>query len=285
LFIKFFTYLFDEQSRKLKVQVTTIPDVLNKDLLSQAKYLKVISNFAIGLDNIDVVFARSKGIAVYNLPDIVTNSTADLTFAILLALIRKIPQAQEFVKEGRWKGWEPALFLGEELSGKTFGIIGYGRIGKAVAKRALGFGLNIVVYNRSQIVPEEPILGSLKQVSWDEFLSLSDYISIHVPLTEETKSLINMQILLKMKKKPILINMARGAIIETDDLVVALEKGLLRGAALDVTYPEPLSNCHPLCMLENCLITPHIGSATVECRERMAKQAAMHIIEHFQKNS
>lgn len=257
--------------------LSTIPDRLSEEVLANAKKLKVISNYAAGLDNIAVSFAKSKGIAVYNLPDTVTESTADLTLALLLSFIRKIPDSAQYVKQGSWKGWEPNLFLGEELSGKTFAIIGYGRIGKAVAQRALGFGLKVIVFHRSLVEDKR-----VRQVTWDQLLQEADYISLHLPLTPETQGLINLQTMQKMHKKPVLINMARGSIINTDDLVIALEKGYVRGAALDVTAPEPISSSHPLCMMENCLIIPHLGSATIECRTKMAKEAAENILKYFQ---
>ncbi|HSW87523.1 MAG TPA: D-glycerate dehydrogenase [Rhabdochlamydiaceae bacterium] len=261
--------------------LSLIPDQFDADVLSNATRLKVIANLAIGLDNIDVDYAKKKGIAVYNLPDVVTDSTADLTFALFLALIRKIPQAQKFVLENLWKGWEPNLFLGEELKGKIFGIAGFGKIGQAVARRALGFDLKVIVYNRSPIKGEPSLTSSVKQVEWDEFLRESDYISLHVPLTKETDGLIDLEAIKRMSKKPVLINMARGAVIDTQSLVFALQEGLVRGAALDVTSPEPIPATHPLCMMEHCLILPHIGSATIECRTKMAQKAAENLINHL----
>lgn len=261
--------------------LSLIPDQFDADVLSSATRLKVIANLAIGLDNIDVDYAKKKGIAVYNLPDVVTDSTADLTFALFLALIRKIPQAQKFVLENLWKGWEPDLFLGEELKGKIFGIAGFGKIGQAVARRALGFDLKVIVYNRSPIKGESSLKSSVRQVEWDAFLRESDYISLHVPLTKDTNGLIDLEAIRQMSKKPVLINMARGAVIDTQSLVFALQEGLVRGAALDVTSPEPIPATHPLCMMENCLILPHIGSATIECRTRMAQKAAENLINHL----
>lgn len=256
--------------------LSTIPDKFTKQVLENAKGLKVISNYAVGLDNIDLEFAKTKGIAVFNTPDVVTESTADLTFALLLALIRKIPQARQFVKDDKWRSWDPELFLGEELNGKILGIMGYGRIGKAVAKRALGFGLKVMFYNRP--APDE---GSLlaKPVELEELLKNSDYISVHLPLTDETRGIINLDMFRKMAKKPVILNIARGPIVDTNGLIDALKQGLIRGAALDVVDPEPISGRHPLCGLENCLIVPHIGTATSECRYNMAKLAAQNIID------
>jgi len=272
----------DELKRVLKEYdgiLSTIPDRLDRDILSGAN-LQVISNCAAGLDNVDLVAAKEKNITVFNVPDATTESTADLTFAILLSLIRRVGEAKAYVREGRWRGWEPALLLGEELSGKNFGIIGYGKIGKAVANRALGFGLNVVVYTRSPITDSR-----VRQVGLDELYTESDYISIHAPLTPQTLGMIDKKALQKMKRHPILINMARGSMIKTDDLVKALMEGAIRGAALDVTDPEPLAGSHPLCHLENCLVLPHIGSATVECRTNMSRIAAENIIGYFRDQS
>lgn len=273
--------------RKLKEVVSSYDGILStisekfpKSILENAKNLKVLSNYAIGLDNIDLQAAKEKGISVYNTPDVVTQSTADMTFALLLSLIRKISSAQSFVKENKWSAWDPELFLGEELAGKTFGIIGFGKIGKEVAKRAQGFGLKVIYYNRSNV---EPLNKEMEQVELDYLLKKSDYISLHVPLNEKTKDLITKKEIEKMEKKPLLLNLARGDVINTDALVNALVSGKIRGAALDVTNPEPISGNHPLCKMENCIIVPHIGTATKECRHNMAKLAAENIIKHFKK--
>lgn len=259
--------------------LSTIPDRLDRDILGDAN-LRVISNCAAGLDNVDLVAAKEKNITVFNVPDATTESTADLTFAILLSLIRRVVEAKAYVREGRWRGWEPALLLGEELSGKNFGVIGYGKIGKAVANRALGFGLKVLVYTRSPITDSR-----VRQVGLDELYTESDYISIHAPLTPQTLGMIDKKALQKMKRHPILINMARGSMIKTDDLVEALMQGAIRGAALDVTDPEPIAGSHPLCHLENCLVLPHIGSATVECRTNMSRIAAENLIGYFRDQS
>ncbi|MBI2743301.1 MAG: D-glycerate dehydrogenase [Chlamydiales bacterium] len=261
--------------------LTTYVDLIDEEVLRAGKRLKAVSNCAVGLDNIDVASARKMGIAVYNTPDIVTNSTADLTLGILLAMIRRIPEASAYVRAGRWKQFEPMLFLGEELQGKTFGIFGYGRIGKAVARRAAGFGLKIVVYHRSQVTFEPEMGRCIEQVGLEEFYKRVDYLSLHVPLTAETRNLIDLSSMKKMVRKPILINLARGAIVNTDDLYKALTTGILRGAALDVTDPEPLPAQHPLLHLDNCLVLPHLGTGTEECRYEVAKKAAESLVHHF----
>jgi len=261
--------------------LTTVSEKFDKKTLKQKGNLKVISNYAVGLDNIDVKYAKSVGITVYNTPDVVTNSTADLTFSILLSLIRKISLAQNFIKKDKWKAWDPELFLGEELSGKIFGILGFGKIGQAVARRATGFGLNIIYFNRSITNPDSSLKQYVKPVGLNELLKTSDYLSIHLPLTDETRGFINKRTINKMKNHPIIVNISRGDIVKTNDLVDALESGKIRGAALDVTSPEPLSGDHPLCHFDNCVVVPHIGTATQECRINMAQLAAQNIINHF----
>lgn len=262
--------------------LTTVSEKITSELLADSP-LQVISNYAVGLDNIDLRTANNKGIAVYNTPDVVTESTADMAFALLLSFVRKTRAAQDFVRSNGWDAWNPELFLGEELFGKTMGIIGFGKIGQAVARRAIGFGMQVVYYNRSTKRTDDEFPASrIRQVDFASLLAQSDYISVHVPLTPETKNLIGKTEFIQMKKQPILLNLARGGIVNTDDLVEALRTKLIRGACLDVTDPEPLSGSHPLCQLDNCLIVPHIGTATRECRYAMAKIAAENIINHFQ---
>ena len=262
--------------------LTTISEKIDKNILSHAEKLEVISNYAIGLDNIDVEYAEKKNIFVYNLPDIVTNSTADLTLALLLSFVREILPANRFVVEKKWNKWTPSCFCGEELYGKIFGIIGFGRIGQAVAKRAISFGMKILFFHyRKYSIPEE-LKGKVKQVSFEELLKKVDYLSLHMPLNEKTKGMISLSEMKKMKKKPLLINMARGAVVKTEDLLIALQEGYLKGAALDVTDPEPLPLAHPLCSLKNCLVVPHIGTATKECRYAMAQKAAKNLLEYFE---
>ncbi len=263
--------------------LSTVSEKLMEEVLAEAS-VEAISNYAVGLDNIDKNYAKKKGIAVYNTPDVVTHSTADMTFALLLNLIRKIPFAQKFVKDNKWTAWDPELFLGEELFGKTLGIIGLGKIGLEVAKRAQGFGLKILYYNRSTKAIDEPHLYKVcRQVDLLELLQESDYISIHVPLTPQTKNFINQDSFSLMKKKPIVLNLARGSVISTDALLYALCNKQIRGVALDVTNPEPLPGNHPLLAFENCIIVPHIGTATKECRHNMAALAAQNLIDHFIK--
>jgi len=262
--------------------LSTVTEKFTKDILGKSSRLEVISNYAAGMDNIDTVYAEQKGIDVFNIPDVVTNSTADFTFALLLSIIRKTGDARTFIRNDEWKAWDPYLFLGEELNGKTFGVVGYGRIGQAVAKRASGFGLKIIYHDASNVMPIYEFQPAPQKVSMDDLLESSDYISIHLPLTAQTKYMINIEMFNKMAKKPLFLNMARGEIVQTDDLIQALKTGKIRGAGLDVADPEPLNGLHELCQIDNCFITPHIGTATLDCRHEMARHAALNILSHYE---
>lgn len=261
--------------------LSTISERLDESVISQKQRLKVISNYAVGLDNINVHYAGTVGVAVYNTPDVVTESTADMTFGLLLALIRKMPAAQAFVKAGQWKAWDPELFLGEELRGKMLGILGLGRVGTAVARRALGFGLHVIYHDLENRLIELGFDNDIKPVSLDDLYRRSDYLALHVPLTPETRGMINRDAFDKMARRPAILNMARGAIVNTEDLVDALHSGKVRGAALDVVTPDRIAGDHPLCQLDNVIVVPHIGTATTECRANMAALAARNIINHF----
>jgi glyoxylate reductase len=261
--------------------LSTVADSFGAAVLGGGGRLSVISNYAVGLDNIDLAAARSAGITVYNTPDVVTESTADLTFGLLLALVRRIPAAQRFVREGRWASWDPELFLGEELCGKTLGIWGFGKLGQAVARRALGFGLEVIFHSHGGSPADASLKGRAQAVSLDEMLARSDYLSIHLPLNADTRGIVNADVFAAMERQPVMLNMARGGIVDTADLLLALERGVLRGCGLDVSDPEPLPGDHPLCQREDVLLVPHIGTATLDCREAMAALAARNIINHF----
>jgi glyoxylate reductase len=260
--------------------LSTFADCLDREILQQKERLQAISNYAVGLDNIAIECAKELGILVYHLPDIVTASTADLTLALLLAASRKLFEAREYVQKGLWKYWRCDLFVGDELEGKILGLLGFGRIGRAVAKRAIGFGMQILFSSPTQKTICEEFKGKVAQVSQEKLYSSSDFLSLHLPLTSSTRGMIDLKAMRQMKKRPMLINMSRGAVVKTEDLVIALKEGLIRGAALDVTDPEPLAS-HPLGSFENCWIVPHIGTATKECRFQMAKKAAESLIAHF----
>ncbi len=280
-----------EALRQYDALLTTVTDKLDRATLfgvasndegaAQGCRTKVISNYAVGLDNIDLETARSLGIRVYNTPDVVTHSTADLTFALLLTVVRRTEEFRPFIQSGQWKAWDPYLIIGEELWGKTFGIIGFGKIGQAVAQRAVGFGLNIVYSDVGVVEPHPSLRGLARAVSLDELYATSDYISVHAPLTPESRGFVDGAAFAKMRRQPVFMNMGRGPLVQTDALVHALKTGQIRGAALDVTDPEPLSAQHELAQIKNCLISPHIGTSTVECRANMAKLAAQNIVNHF----
>ncbi len=249
----------------------TIP--VTEAYLNQSPNLRVVSNMAVGVDNIDVKACTRRGIPVGNTPGVLTESTADLTMALMLSIARKIPQASSDAREGLWKTWSPAGWLGMELHGCTLGIIGMGKIGQAVAKRALGFGMTIIYSD-----PERSEYPDAEKVSFRDLLKRSDIISLHVPLTPETRGIINKSSLSLMKPSAFLINAARGQLIETSALVTALIEKKIAAVALDVTDPEPLPPTHPLFQFPNCLIVPHIGSATQHTRRLMADLACKNLL-------
>lgn len=239
--------------------------------------LKVISQYAVGYDNIDTQAAQQRGIAVGNTPGVLTEATADIAFALLLATARRIVEAADYVKAGQWKTWEPQTLLGADLNGATMGIIGLGRIGQAFAQRAKGFNMRLIAYS-PRLTPEKAAVVGAEAVSFETLLRESDFISLHSPLTAETRHLINAEALAKMKPTAILINTARGGMIDQDALYNALRNGTIRAAGLDVTDPEPLPSDHPLLQLPNALIIPHIGSASIETRTKMSVMAAENLL-------
>ncbi len=249
----------------------TIP--VTAEMIAAAPKLRVVSNMAVGVDNIDLVTCTRCGIPVGNTPEVLTESTADLTMALILSAARNIPLASRDAAEGRWITWSPAGWLGMELKGAVLGIFGMGKIGKAVARRAAGFGMRILYYD-----PVEADVADATRVSLEALLSESDIITLHAPLTPDTRSLINKRTLSLMKSTAILINAARGPLVDTSALLDALQNKRISAAALDVTDPEPLPPDHPLYKLPNCLIVPHIGSATRFTRRRMAELACENLL-------
>jgi lactate dehydrogenase-like 2-hydroxyacid dehydrogenase len=253
----------------------TIP--VRAELLERAGKLRVVSNMAVGVDNIDVAACTQRRIPVGNTPGVLTEGTADLTLALLLAAARNLPQASQDARQGRWQTWSPTGWLGADLNGATLGIVGLGKIGTAVARRAHSFGMQIV-YTDEVTHPEiEVELGAVRS-TFHDLLRRSDFVTLHTPLTPQTRRLIDEAALRSMKPSAILINAARGPIIDTQALYRALSKGWIAAAALDVTDPEPLPSDHPLYTLPNCLIVPHIGSATHNTRRRMAELACENLL-------
>jgi lactate dehydrogenase-like 2-hydroxyacid dehydrogenase len=232
---------------------------------------------AVGVDNIDLAACTRRGILVGNTPGVLTEGTADLAFALLLAAARRISQASLDARQGRWTTWSPTGWLGADLSGAVLGIIGFGKIGQAVARRAQAFGIRLI-YSDPDLKPQAETLFGAKHVPLDELLGLSDFISLHCPLTPQTRGLINAATLRKMKPSSILINTARGPVVDLEALTAALQQGWISAAALDVTDPEPFPPTHPLFSLPNCLITPHIGSATWNTRRDMAELACKNLM-------
>jgi glyoxylate reductase len=241
-----------------------LTDRVDDALLDQTPRLKVIANYAVGADNIDLAAAAAHGVPVGVTPDVLTDATADLTLALILAAARHLPAAEREVREGAWRTWEPHAFLGLELRGATLAVVGPGRIGRAVAERAEAFGMRTLLVGR-----RDDLQGALRR---------ADVVTLHTPLTPATRGLIDAAALRLVKPTAILVNTARGALVDTQALTDALHAGTLAGAALDVTDPEPLPPDHPLLGAPNVLVVPHIGSATRAARERMADLAVDNLL-------
>lgn len=266
-----------EQLNEAEGIVSMLTDKVDEAVLARAPRLRVVSNYAVGIDNIDVAACTSRTIPVGNTPGVLTDATADLTMALLLSAARGLPAAAMDARNGLWRTWTPTGWLGADLRGATLGIVGLGKIGTAVAERAKGFGLKVVYYKPNRAWDVESALG-VTYVPLDKLLRESDIVSLHCPLTPETRGLMDETTLNKMKRTAILVNTARGPVVVTDALVRALREGWIAGAALDVTDPEPLPTGHPLYDLPNCLVIPHIGSATHGTRRRMAEMACENLI-------
>lgn len=240
--------------------------------------LRVISNLAVGFDNIDVPAATQRGIVVGNTPDVLTETSADFSWALLMAAARRIVEGDSYTRSGQWRTWEPKLLLGQDITGATLGIIGFGRIGKAVAKRAGGFAMRVLYHSSTpRDDPDAARLGA-QRVDLDTLLAESDFVSIHTPLTAQTRALIDAAAFAKMKRTAILINTARGPVVDSAALYQALAEGVIAYAALDVTDPEPIPMDSPLLRLPNIIIAPHIASASVKTRGQMARIAALNLI-------
>lgn len=240
--------------------------------------LKVISNYAVGFDNIVVPEATRRGIPVGNTPGVLTDTTADFAFALLMAAARRLVEADKFTRAGKWKTWGPTLLLGNDISGATLGVIGFGRIGKGMARRAQGFEMRVLYYDPE--CRDDPYAAQVGAtcVNLETLLRESDFVSIHTPLTDATYHLINAQTLAQMKPAAVLINTARGPVVDTGALYQALRDGIIGYAALDVTEPEPIEIGNPLLSLDNVIIAPHIASASVATRGKMARMAAANLM-------
>lgn len=254
-------------------------DRIDKAVIDAAPRLKAISTYSVGYDHVDVKYAARKGIIVSYTPEVLTRATADLTMALLLAAFRRIAEGDRLIRKNKWRAiFGPYEFLGTDLYGKTLGIFGMGRIGKAVAKRARGFEMNILYHNRTRLsAKEEKSLGA-RYCTLDELFRKSDVVSIHAPHTRETNEIVNLTLFKKMKKTAFLVNTARGKIINEKDLVFALKKKMIGGAGLDVFSKEPISANHPFAKMENVVIMPHSGSSTVETRRKMAEICVKNLV-------
>jgi glyoxylate reductase len=251
---------------KLHGLLALLTDPVDAELIGAAPSLRAISSYAVGVDNVEVAAATERGIPVGNTPGVLTDSTADLALALMLGIGRRIAEGDAYVRRGDWRTWDPGLLLGRDLHGAIVGVVGFGRIGRAVARRVEGFGCEVLYTSRR---------GG---VGLDELLERSDFVTLHAPLTPETRGLIDAAALRRMKPTAYLINTARGPMVDTNALAAALHAGEIAGAALDVTDPEPLPGDHPLLDAPGLLVVPHIASATHATRERMADMAVDNLL-------
>ena len=250
---------------------------IDSELFDLAPQLKIVANMAVGYDNIDLAAARQRGVIVTNTPGVLTETSAEFAFVLILAVARRLKEAMRWVERGRWTTWDPLLLLGRDLTGATLGLVGYGRIAAAVARRACGIGMQLVYHSRNAH-PEDEARYGMQRLEFDALLRTSDIVSLHVPLSGATHHLISQRELHLMKPTAFLVNTARGGVLDQQALFAALTAGAIAGAALDVTDPEPLPAEHALVQLDNCLVVPHIASASVATRTRMATLAAENII-------
>jgi len=271
--------LFLEKVRGVDGLLCLLTDVIDAEVLDAAgPDLRVVSNYAVGYNNVDVAAATARGIPVGNTPGVLTETTADLAFALLMAAARRVVEGADYVRAGRWRTWGPTLLLGYDVHGATLGIVGMGRIGQAVTRRARGFDMKVIYHDPFCDPGKGPYVDVAVRCSLDELLAESDFVSLHVPLTDETHHLINAATLAKMKPTAVLVNTSRGPVVDSDALYDALATGKIAYAALDVTDPEPLPAGHRLLSLPNCLVVPHVASASWNTRTRMAVMAAENLL-------
>jgi len=259
--------------------LSLLTDAIDAEIFAAVPSAKIFANYAVGFNNIDVVTAKEKGVTITNTPGVLNDSVAEFAIALMLAVTKRIPEAERFTRKGKYEGWAPELLLGIDLKGKTLGILGAGRIGYEVARRAyFGFGMKIIYNDMKQLPQIEKELKAEFRATTEDVLKEADVVSIHVPLLPETKHLMNAERLALMKPTAFLINTSRGPVIDENALVDALSRNVIRGAGLDVFENEP-ALAHGLAELENVVVTPHIASATDETRSKMSEMAAQNIIE------
>jgi glyoxylate reductase len=254
-----------------------LTDNIDAGVIEAGPQLRIVSTMAVGYDHIDVAACSSRGVLVTNTPGVLTETTADFAFALLLAAARRLPEADRAVREGRWTTWHPSFMLGQDVGGATLGIVGLGAIGAAVARRARGFDMRVLYHSRAQR-PDDVDLG-VTFAPFEKLLAESDFISVHVPLTSETRHMFNNEAFNRMKPNAILVNTARGAVVDETALLRALESNRIAGAAIDVAEVEPMPKHDMLLRMPNLLVTPHIASASVATRQRMAGMAVDNILE------
>jgi glyoxylate reductase len=259
--------------------VSMITERIDDELLAAAgPRLKVVANVAVGYDNFDLAALTRHGVVGTNTPGVLDETTADFAFALMMAIARQVPASADYVKAGRWTAWNPNIFVGQDLHHTTLGIIGLGRIGRELAKRARGFDMRLLYHNRRRLPPAAERELGVEYRALDGLLAEADYVSLHVDLNETTRQLIDAARLAQMQPTAYLINAARGPLVDTEALYQALKQGTIAGAALDVTDPEPIPADHPLLGLPNCLVCPHIGSATGRTRLNMARAAVENVL-------
>lgn len=267
--------LLKKEVKDVDAVISLLTDRFDEEIINAMTKCKIIANYAVGFNNVNIGFANKKGITVTNTPDVLTDSTADLAMTLVLACSRRLIDGEEFMRKRKFKGWQPMLLLGVELKGKNFGIIGAGRIGTAVGKRAAGFGVNILYYDR-RINPELEMLGA-KKVQLNVLLKKSDIISVHLPLTDSTFHILNRERLDLIKNEAVFINTSRGEVIDENALIKILREGKIFSAGFDVYENEPEINPE-LYQLKNVILLPHLGSATDDARNAMARLAAENVI-------
>jgi len=259
--------------------LSLLTDRVDDELLDAAgPGLKVVSNYAVGFDNIDIPACTRRGIPVGNTPGVLTETTADLAFALLMAAARRIPEGYDHVRAGRWLTWDPMLLLAPDVHHATLGIVGFGRIGREMAKRGRGFDMTILYYDLHPATPEDEAALGARRVEMDELLARSDFVTLHTNLTPDTHHLMDAAAFAKMKPAAIVVNTSRGPVIDQAALYQALRGGVIGGAALDVTDPEPMRADDPLLSVPNCLVVPHIASGSRATRGRMAQMAAANLL-------
>jgi lactate dehydrogenase-like 2-hydroxyacid dehydrogenase len=268
-----------EKVRGVDGLLCLLTDAIDDEIMDAAgERLCVISNFAVGYDNVDVPAATARGIPVGNTPGVLTDTTADMAFALLMAAARRIVEGADYVRAGKWHTWGPTLLLGHDIHGATLGLVGLGRIGQRVARRASGFNMNVIYFDPYGDREMASAVGAEARTDLDDLLAEADFVSLHVPLNRNTHHLVNAEALGRMKSTSVLINTSRGPVVDPDSLYDALAEGQIAYAALDVTDPEPMPADHKLLTLPNCLVVPHIASASWATRTRMAVMAAENLL-------